>query len=316
LVPDQRFHLVQLWRVASRTGAPVRGFANEIVGRVALLALDTRVERLVARGVLVARAAIAHARAGGVGGMGIVAADAGAHSALFGVVRMLIGMTAGASSIGAALNVVRGVAVRAVFVARGVAPAEHRQIFMATPASDRLLFPELVGLVAADARHVPAVEQGCRRHQGLAVLMARSASGERLRAGGVLLLMASRANLIGRLAVDRVRWLDVSMAVLANTRLRRRIFMGPVAIQALAAVVDSNCRRDALVRRVAVNAVARLMRVQLQVLRRALEGADARVIAEAVTQRAVALEVRVEARASLGCSMSDARFFLVAARAA
>lgn len=63
LVPGKRLHPGQLRGMTGRAGAPIGRLANEIMRRVAALALDACVKLLVARGILVAGAAITHARA-------------------------------------------------------------------------------------------------------------------------------------------------------------------------------------------------------------------------------------------------------------
>jgi hypothetical protein len=120
----KRLHLRQLGGVASRAGASIRGVAHEVMGRMAALARDTGVELFVVGGVLVARAAISHARARlGAGGVGVVAADARADLPLLRMVRVFVGVAARTSLIGAALHVVRRVAVGAFSVARGMPSA-------------------------------------------------------------------------------------------------------------------------------------------------------------------------------------------------
>jgi hypothetical protein len=278
--------------MAGRAGAPVRDLSYEVVRRVAALALDAGVELLVGRGVLVAGAAVPHAAAGGrARRVGVVATNASSDFALLGMVRVLVGVTARASLIGAALNVVSRVAAGALAMAGGVARAEHREIFVASPAGNRLLLAELMRLVAADASHVATFEERRRRHHGFGLLVTRSAGSERLRGCCVLLLMASRAHLIGRLTADGVRGLDVLMAVLARPRLRRRVLVWSVAVEALAAVVNLDGGREGLARAVAMSTIAGLVRVQLLVLREILERLHAGVVAKTMTHRAVTLEL-------------------------
>lgn len=271
-MPRSRLHARQLGSVASRARTSIRAFAHEIMRGMAALARDARVELLVVGRALVTRAAIPHSHARlSTGRMRVVAADARSDPALLRMVRVLVGVAARASLIGATQYVVRRVAARALAMARGVTGAEHRQIFVAGPASNGLVLTESMGLVTTDAGHVTTVEQRGRRYDRLRLLMTRHARGQRLRAGGVLLLVAGRANLVRRLARDGVRRLDVLVAVLARTRLRRRIFVRPMTIEALAGVVDLHGRRERLARAVTVQAVTRLMRMQLLVLSEALQ---------------------------------------------
>jgi hypothetical protein len=196
----------------------------------------------------------------------IVTADARTNSPFFGMVRVLVGMTTRASAIRAAPDVVRGVAVGAITMTGGVSRAEHGKVFVAGTTPDRLLLAELMRLVATDARYVATFEQGRRWHHGLCLLVARHAGGQGLRARRVLLLMTSRANLIGRLAAQGMGGLDVLMAALARPRLGRGVLVRPVAIEALAGIVNSYGGREPLACAVAVRAIARLMRVRQLVL--------------------------------------------------
>lgn len=185
---------------------------------MATFTLDASVKLLVARRVLVTGAAVSHARASlRAGRVRVVAADAGANLALLRVVRMFVAMTARASLIGAVLNVMRRVAAGAITMAGRLPRAQHREIFVARATGDGLLFGELMRLVAADASHVTAFEQRGGWHDRLGLLVTRHARGQRLGASGVLLLVASRANLVGRLASDRVRGRDVLVTVLARS---------------------------------------------------------------------------------------------------
>jgi hypothetical protein len=155
----QRLHPGQLGRVTRRTGTPVRDLAHEIMGTVAAFALNARVKFPLAGGVLMARAAITHARLDlRAGRMRVVAADARANLALLRMIRMLVGMAARARLIRAAANVVGRVAAGAFAMAGRMPRPEHGQIFMARPASHRLFLGELMRLVAANAGHVPALE--------------------------------------------------------------------------------------------------------------------------------------------------------------
>jgi hypothetical protein len=142
---------------------------------------------------------------------------------------------------------------------------------VAGPASDGLVLSELMRLVATDTSHVTAFEQCGPGHDRLGLLVTRHARRERFRAGGVLLLMAGRANLVRSLPLNGVRRLDVLMTALARPGLRRRILMGPMAVEALAGVVDLHGWRERLASAVAVQAITRPMRVQLLMLRELLQ---------------------------------------------
>ena len=316
-MPRQRLHSRQLGGVASRAGASIRGFAYEVMGRMAALARDAGVELLVVGGVLVTRAAIAHARARlGAGRVGVVAADARADLALLRMVRVFVGVAARTSLIGAALNVVRRVAVGAFSVARSMPCAQHRQVFVAGPASDGLVFAELMRLVAPDASHVAACEQCGRGHDRLRLLVTWHARRQRFGPRGVLLLMAGRANLVRSLTLDGVGRLDILMTALARPGLRRSVLMGSVAVEALAGVVDLHGWRERLPSAVAVQAISWRVLVQLPMLGKVLQRLDPGVVAEPMAQRAVALQLCFQARASLGPGVRNFRFFLVTGRAA
>lgn len=229
---------------------------------------------------------------------------------------MLVRVTARTGLIGAALNVVSRVTIGAFSMAGRVPGAEHREIFVTTPTGDGLFLAELVRLMAADASNVPAFEQCRRRHQRFGLCVTRHARAQRLRGRGVLLLVAGRADLVGGLAVDGMRGLDVLMTAFARSRLWRRVLVRPVAVEALSGVVDLNGRREGLARAVAVSAIARLVRVRMLVFCEVFERLHERVVAETVTQRAVARGVGFQARAGLGRGVLDARFFLVTGGAA
>jgi hypothetical protein len=63
LMARQRLHARQLCRVAGGAGGAIGALSHEIVRGVAALALGATMKLLIARGVLVASAAVAHARA-------------------------------------------------------------------------------------------------------------------------------------------------------------------------------------------------------------------------------------------------------------
>jgi hypothetical protein len=217
LMPGVRLHTRELRGVATRASPVIRRFAHEIMRRVAALAGDAGVELLIAGRVLVTRAAIPHARARlSAGGVRVVAADAGPDFPLLRMVRVLVGVAARTSLVGATLHVVGGVAARALAMTRSVPGAEHGQIFVTGPTSDGLFLAKLMGLVAADAGHVTGFEQRRRGHDRFALLVTGHARGQRLGASRVLLLMARRANLIRSLAPQGVGGLNVLVAVLAG----------------------------------------------------------------------------------------------------
>lgn len=313
----KRLHLRQLGGVTSRAGAAIGGVAHEIVRRVAVFARGAGVEILVVGGALVTRAAVAHPRTRlGARWVGVVTADAGADLALLRVVGVFVGVAARTGLIGATQYVVRRVTAGALAVTRRAPRAEHRQIFVAGPASDGLVAGELMRLVTSDAGNVTAFEQRGRGHDRLTLLVTRNAGGQRLRAGGVLLLVAGRANLVRRLALHCVRWFDVLVTVLARPRLGRRILVRPMTIETLASVVDLHGWRQRLANAMAMKTVARLVCVQLLMFRQVLQRLDDRVVAEPVTQRAVALQLHFQTSAGFGPAVRDAGLLLVAGGAA
>jgi hypothetical protein len=317
LVPRQRFHGRQLTGVAGSAGASIRRFAHEVVGHVAALALCSRVKLALAGGLLVAGTAVTHARSRlRASRVRIVATHARANFTLLGVVGMFVGVTTSAGLVRAVAHVMCGVAARAFSMPRCVTGAEHGQVFVTGPAGDGLVFTELMRLVAADAGHVPPFEQRRRRDQRLGLGVTRHTAGKRFCSGGMLLLVAGRAHLIGSLAFDGVRGLHVFVAACAGPGLRCRVLVRPVAVQALPAVVNLHSGRQSLALTVAMSAVARGVVVKLLVLRQALERAHVGVVAEPVTKRAIGPELGFESGARLPRSVGDARFLFVARGAA
>lgn len=159
LMPGERLGLGQLRGVTTLAGSPVGHVAQEIVAGVATLAIDARVKLLVASRVLVARAAIAHARTNlRARRMRIVTAHARAHLALLGVIGVLIGVAARAGLVGTTENVVRSMTVRALAMADCVTGGQHGDVVVAGAAGHRALFAETMRLMTADAGDVPALE--------------------------------------------------------------------------------------------------------------------------------------------------------------
>ena len=162
------------------------------------LTVDAGVKLLVTGRALVARAAVAHAAASlRACRVRIVAAHARTNLALFRVVGVLVGVTARARLIGTAPHVVLVVAVRALSMARRVPRREHGNVVVAGPALDCVILAETVRLMTAYAGDVTAVEQGSSGNYRSIFLVTRHASAERIRCGGVLLLMTRGADLIG-----------------------------------------------------------------------------------------------------------------------
>ncbi len=316
LVAGQGLDAGYLTSVALLAGAPIGRFADEVVRLMTTLAVHVGVEGFVAARFLVASAARADPRAElGAGGVRIVAAHAAADLALPRVIGVLVGVAARARLVGASRDVVRVVAARALTVTAGMPRAEHRDVFVAAATRDRLLLAELVRLMAADAGHVSALEQRASGDDRLGLLVAGDARGERFDAGRVLLLMARRANLVGCLAREGVGGLNVLVTRRAGSGLGRAVSVRTVTVEALAGVVNLHGRSQHLTRGVAVQAVTRLMGVG-RVVARAFEAAHVGVIAEAMTERAIALHFGSQARASFGRGMRDGRLLLVALRAA
>lgn len=316
LVPSESLHAGQLRRVAALASAAIGGLADEVMGLMATLAIDAAMKGLVAARFLVARAASAHTRSDLVArGVRIMTPDAAANLALLGVIRVLVGVTAGAGLVGATRDIVRRVAARTLAMTARVSRAEHCDVFMTAATGDGLLFAELMRLVTANASNVPPFEQRRRGHDRLRLLVAGHARAERLDARGVLLVVTRRANLVRRLARERVRGLNVLMTLRTGARYRCAVFVRTVAVQALAGVVDLHGRGQGLARSVAVQAVTGLVRMSCAVAD-VLEATHCGAVTEAVAQRTVALHVGPKAYARLGGSVRDARLFFVAFRAA
>jgi hypothetical protein len=317
LVTGLRLDAGQLGRVTGLTGALIRKLAHEVVRHVAAFAIDAGVKRFVAACVLVTCAAITHARSQlRAGRVRIVTTNAGAHFAFLGVVGVLFGVTTRASLVGARHHVVSRVAVGALLVTLGMPRTQNRHVFVARTASHRLFLTELVRLVAADAGHVPSLEQRAGGHDRLRLFVTRHACLQRVGAGAVLLLVTGRAHLIRCLAAQGVGRLHVLVAVCAGSGLGRRVFVWFVTVQALTGVVNLHGRRERLRFAVTVRAIAGLMRVRCLVISKPLQAAGYRVVAETVTQRAVALQLRFEPRAGFAGGVDNTRFFLMTSRAA
>lgn len=317
LMPWLRFDAGQLRGVAGLTSASIRGLAHEVVRHVATLAVHTGMKSLVAACILVTRAALAHPRSQlCAGGVRIMAADARAHPALLRMVRVLFGVATSTGLVGAGHHVVCGVAVGALLVALCVSCAQNRHVFVAGSASDRLFLTELVRLVAADAGYVPALEKRAGRHDRLRLFMTGHASLQRVGAGTVLLFVTGRAYLVRCLPAQRVGRLHVLVALRAGPGLRSLGLVWLVAVQAFAGVVNLHGRRERLPFAVTVRAIAGVVRVRCLVVGQAFEAANQRIITEAVTQRAIALELRFQSAAGFAGGVADIRFFFVTGRAA
>jgi len=312
LVTGLGFHAGELGSVAGLTSALIRNLTHEVVRHVAAFAIHPGVKSFVTACVLVTRAAITHARSQlRAGRVRIVTANARAHFALFGMVRVLFCVTTRTSLVGARHHVVSRVAVGALLVTLGVSRAQNRHVFVARSASHRLFLAELVRLVAADAGHVPALEQRAGRHDRLRLFVAGHARLQGVGTRPVLLFVTGRAHLIRCLAAERVGRFHVLVALCAGPRLGSRIFVRFMAIQTFTGVVNLHGGRERLPFAVTVRAIAGLVRVRgLVVGQGGLEAANERIVAEAVTQRAVALQLSLQGPGFTG-GMADAGFLLM-----
>jgi len=174
LVPAEGGNLAQLGCMTRRARAPIGGFANEIMRRVAALAGNARVKIGIFGGGLMTRAAgtrpAVHRRAARVR---VMAAHAGAHHALLRMIGVLILMTPRASLLRSPLHVVGRVAIRALLVTRGSSAAQDHEVGMTRAARRRLFFGEFVRAMATHARAVPGLEQRRGGHDRLLARVAR-----------------------------------------------------------------------------------------------------------------------------------------------
>ncbi len=302
LMTRRRRHARELGSVASLAGAAIGALSHEVVRSVTTLALDAAVKLPVVRGAAVARAAVAGARRRSPPGrVRIVAADTSACSSLSRMIRVGVAVTAHAGLSRAIFYVVSRVTAGAVAMPRGSARAsQYGQLLVAATARHRLLFCELVRLMAPHAGRVPACEQRAGSDDRLGLAVAGLTRRYRLGGRRVLLLVARRARLAHGLAFQRVGRRHVGVTRLAGARLRRQVGVRAVAIQTFAGVVDSDGGSRGLARRMAVQAVSRLVTVQRTVAREPFESPHPRAVAEAVAERAIAAERLTEARAGLG----------------
>ena len=291
LVPASMGRTGQLRRMAALASTMIRKRPDEVVGRVTTLAFDAGVKRRVFVCGLMARAAVAGARLRvAEAGMWVVTTDARACQALLRVIWLLGGVAPGTSLIGAAAHVVRTVAARALPMCRHARLTEHLHVLVTTAAGRGLFLGKFVRPMTAHALHVPAFEQRRCRDDRLPFRMARRAGAQGIRSRGVLFLVASGANLIGRLALERVRRSDLLMALTAGPRLRCRLLVWLVAAQALFAGMNLHGRRVVLRPQVAVRTVPCLVSVSSQrgARRIGLQRAERPRVGEAMTERAVA----------------------------
>jgi hypothetical protein len=207
----------QLGRMTTFTGAVIGRRPDEVVGCVTALALDARVKRRVLVRGLVARAAVAGARLGvAEAGVRIVTADARACLAFLGMIRLLGRVTPGAGLIWTALDVVWTVAARTLLMRRHARLTQSQDVLVTAAARRGLFLGKLVRAMAAHAFHVPALEQGARRNDRLLLRVARSTRSECIGGRRVLILVARRAHLVGRLALERVSGNDLAMTLAAR----------------------------------------------------------------------------------------------------
>lgn len=308
-----------LRRMARFAGAMVRLFTDEVVGRVAALALHASVKCGLLRCALVARATIGRARQLMIErGVRVVAAHAAAGHALLGVIRMLRAVATRASLLGAAAHVVRAMTARALLVRRYFGLSQNYDVFVASAARRSFGFFEVVGPMATDALLVASFEQRCRGNDGLLLGVAIRAPAQRLRCRRVLLLVARRAHLVRRLAVRRVRGGDGLVTLAARPGLRAGVGVGPVTAQAFPRGMDLDGRGLALRLQVAMRAVSRGVgvRTQLQSRRRRLERPQRQRVPEAVAQRTVARLRGPKLGQRLGAGVLDFRLLFVARGAA
>lgn len=317
LMTGLRFDAGQLRRMAGLTSSLIRELPHEVVRHVATLAVHAGMKSLVTACILVTRAALAHPRSQlCAGGVRIVAANARANPAFLRMVRMLFGVATSTSLVGAGHHVVCRVAVGALLMALCVSCAQNRDVFVARSASNCLFFTELVRLVATDARYVPAFEQRAGRHDRLRLFMTGHASLERVGAGTVLLFVTGRAYLVRCLPAQCVGRLHVLVALRAGPGLGSLGLVRLVAVQAFAGVVNLHRRRECLSLTVAVRAIAGLVRVRRLIVGQAFEAANQRIVAEAMTQRAIAFQLHFQSAAGFAGGVADIRLFLMTGRAA
>jgi hypothetical protein len=177
------------------------------------------------------------------------------------MIRLLAGVTPGAGLIGAATHVVGAVAARALLMGRHAGLTQHLHVLVTTAAGRGLFLGKLVRAMTAHAFQVPTFEQRRGRDQRLLFGVAGHARREGIRGRRVLFLMTRGADLIRRLAVDRMSWRDLLVALAARAGLRRGILVRLMAAQALFAGVHLHGGCVVLGPEVAVRTITGLVRV-------------------------------------------------------
>jgi hypothetical protein len=231
-VPGVGGDLPNARRVARLASAAVRELQREVMRLVTLRARHLAVQRVIGAGELVARAAgSGRHQCAGAGRVRVVTSDTRNLTALPGMVRVHGLMAVRAGSRGRGGHVVRRVATAALSVCRNPAATKH-VLLVTRAAGDGLLLLEPMGLMTTRAFTVPVLEQGSRRHPRRLNRVTRDAGRSRFARLRVQVLMAGRARLRRGLALRDMAGFDVRVATLAGCRLRRRILMGAVAIEA------------------------------------------------------------------------------------
>lgn len=218
--------------VAARADWRLRLRQHEGVRLVTLGASDAGVKVVLGRGLLMAAAAALRLIGARASRVRIVAADARAGDALFGMVRVHVLVTVLTSLAGRALHVMRRVTARTLVVGLDPAAAEHLEIGVARATGHDRLFLEIVRSMAADALAVPTCEERRARHDGALFGVAGRARRERVAGFCVLVLVARDAGLKWGLAARGVAGLNVLVTIRAGRRLWLCVLMWAVATRA------------------------------------------------------------------------------------